>query len=103
MVVTNCIFSRLFSMRKGQNDFPLSIASGNALHIYEICVISLNQGRREFVRSISSIKEKLGIYEKYPKSANFKKKVLEPSKKQINERTDIEIDYEMVKEGRSLY
>ena len=44
--------------------------------------------------SSEEIKNKLGLSDKYPRFSNFKTKVLEIAKTQINKHTDIKINYE---------
>jgi len=49
---------------------------------------------------IDLLKKMLEVENKYPRIYDFKKYVLEVAKKQINGRTDLNIDYELIKEGR---
>ena len=60
--------------------------------------------------TINEFKIKLGLKdpkgrkkEKYKEFSDFRKKVLEPAKQQINDLTDITIDYVLSKRGRSYY
>ena len=59
----------------------------------------INQG--SFCVSILEIKSQLEISDKYNLFANFKLKVLEKSKKEINEFSDLIFDYKIIKLGRS--
>jgi plasmid replication initiation protein len=53
--------------------------------------------------SISELKELLGIPKtKYKKHDDFRKRILLPSKKEINGLTDIKIDYQEIKQGRKI-
>ena len=82
----------------------IGITSPNAVRIYEMLLyvlkITPNKNlKKEY--SIEEIKQKLGLSDKYPRFANFKTKVLEVAKIQINKHTDIGISYEVKKLGRT--
>lgn len=82
----------------------IGITSPNAVRIYEMLLYVLkvtpNKSlKKEF--SIEEIKNKLGLSDKYPRFSNFKTKVLEIAKTQINKHTDIKINYEIKKLGRT--
>lgn len=82
----------------------IGITSPNAVRIYEMLLyvlkITPNKSlKKEF--SIEEIKNKLGLSDKYPRFSNFKKDVLEVAKTQINKHTDIKINYEVKKLGRT--
>jgi len=57
---------------------------------------------------IKELKYKLGLIEKktgkqkYSQIGQFKEKVLDPAKKEINQLTDMTFDYELIKRGRSF-
>ncbi|RYX87457.1 RepB family plasmid replication initiator protein [bacterium] len=56
---------------------------------------------------IVELKQMLGMvdkkgYEQFEKISQFKERVLDTAKKQINEHTDIHFDYELYKQGRSF-
>ncbi|MED7789665.1 replication initiation protein [Francisella sp. 19X1-34] len=82
----------------------VGITSPNSVRIYEMLLYVLKMApnrslKKEF--SIEEIKNKLGLYDKYPRFSNFKKDVLEVAKTQINKHTDIKINYEVKKLGRT--
>lgn len=52
--------------------------------------------------SVSRIKEMIGAKGKYPLFADFRRSVLEPGVDAINESTDIRVEYEILKRGRSV-
>lgn len=85
----------------------LLCSSKYAKRIYSICCRWRGMGGKEY--SISEFKEMLGLIdpkgkekEVYPNIADFKKKVLDVAKRQINENTDITFDYKLVKRGRAF-
>lgn len=53
--------------------------------------------------TIPELKEKLGIENEYKLFSDLKRKVLEIARKQINKNTDVNIEYEYLKRGRSFY
>ena len=76
-----------------------SLNSFSSMRIYEIMKSSGNI--KEFTFTIEEIKKMLGIENKYKKFNGFKEKVLEYSLKDINKNSDINLDYEFIKIGRS--
>lgn len=72
-----------------------------AVRIYEILKQWQAVGKTPLIR-LSELKESLGIVDEYSRVELFKRRVLTPSLKQINEHTDITVDYEQVKEGAKI-
>ena len=56
---------------------------------------------KEFEYSIDFFKERFQLSKSYSLFANMKNKVIEPALTEINEKSDIQVKYEYVKEGRS--
>lgn len=52
--------------------------------------------------SIEEIRDKLKIEKKYPLFYDFRRYVLDVAKKEINQKTDISFDYELIREGRKV-
>lgn len=88
---------RLFTRFSIQNIKPLT--SIYAIRIYELCKMFIKEKSVKEI-SIEELKKILQIEDKYKQISDFKKRVLETAKKQINKNTDLEIDYELTKEGR---
>ena len=81
----------------------IGITSPNSVRIYEMLLYTLKTTPKGILKkeySITDIKQKLGLSNKYPRFSNFKKDVLEVAKKQINKHTDIKINYTIKKLGR---
>lgn len=78
----------------------LELNSFYAIRIYELC--KQYERLRERVIQVEILKEILEIEEKYKKYNDFKKKVLEIAKREINEKTDITISFEEIKTGRKV-
>ena len=72
-----------------------------AMRFYELLKQYETIGQREI--SIKDLREYCGIAKhEYERYNDFKKDVLEKAKKEINEKTDINIDYRELKESRKI-
>lgn len=83
----------------------LGCKSKYAKRLYTLACQWRSVGRQTF--EIVKLKQMLGILDKkgkdkYPQIGQFKEKVLDLAKKQINENTDIKFDYKLHKKGRSF-
>ena len=87
---------RLFTRFNIQNIKPLT--SIHAIRIYLLAKQFDDTGWREI--DLEDFKKMLELGNKYYRIYDLKKYVLEVAKKQINKNTDINIDYELVKQGR---
>jgi plasmid replication initiation protein len=77
----------------------MGLQSAHSVRIYEILKQKEYIGNR--VISIKDIRDYCGISEeKYQQVHDLKRKVLDISRREINEKTDIEISYSMIKDGR---
>lgn len=71
-----------------------------AIRIYELAHQYLQKGRREI--SIENLKEWLQVESKYKAFKDLKKRVIDPSIIEINEKSDLVLSYEPVKNGRAV-
>jgi plasmid replication initiation protein len=72
-----------------------------SIRIYELTKQYEKIGYRIF--TVNELKQLIGIpLEKYPKFTFLRKRVLEPSREEVNGLTDINIDFEEIKEGRKI-
>lgn len=79
----------------------LLLKSGNSIRIYELLKQYLSI--RERTIKIPDLKLFLGLDENgYHMYSDFKRKVIVPSMKEINEKTDISFDFKEIKEGRKV-
>lgn len=79
----------------------LSLKSKYSVRLYEI--LKRQEFRKSTIISIEELRKLCGIKEKeYIRYSSFKLRVLEPSRKEINETTDIKISYTEIKEGRRI-
>lgn len=80
-----------------------SIAKMKSIHsirIYEMLVQWESVGF--FKVDLIDLKERLGIPDSYPAIKDFKRFVLSPAEKEINESSDITVKIDQYKEGRSI-
>jgi plasmid replication initiation protein len=54
----------------------------------------------QYDESIVNIKKQLDLTDKYYRFTNFKQRVLEPAKKEINKLSNLNFKYEILKAGR---
>ena len=79
------------------------LTSAYAVRIYELCAQCRNKDTKEREESLPDLRRKLGLTaNEYPAIKDFKKWVIDPAIKQINEHTDLRIAYENIKTGRSV-
>ena len=81
----------------------VAFSSASAMRIYEIILYQLQRCpvKRLTKRiEIKELKKILGLSDNYNRFADFKARVIEPAKIQINKHSDIRINYEVIKNGR---
>ena len=66
--------------------------------LYEILICWRSVGRVTI--TLEELRYKLGLIEEYSRLEAFKRRVLDPAVKQVNEHTDITVEYEQHKNGR---
>ena len=80
--------------------------SGFSIRIYQMCKAyyfeNIRHGRNVFAASIKDFKSRLGIQDKYPDFRNFRRKVLDVAREEINEKTHLRIEYDFIKKGRNI-
>lgn len=78
------------------------LGSGYAIRLYELLVQWRSVGKTP-VFELEQFRQQLGVEEnKYSRMSDFKKYVLDFSIKQINQHTDITVNYEQHKQGRII-
>ena len=100
----------LFDLKNNFTSFQvqaaLSLTSKHAKRIYQICSQWKDKGETK-KSTLLDLKKILALatekgQEEYTDLAMFKKKVLDVAVKQINEKTDLRIDYKLEKVGRAF-
>lgn len=80
--------------------------SGFSIRIYQMCKAyyfeNIRHGRNVLAVSIKELKFRLGISDKYPDFRNFRRKVLDVAKEEINDKTHLMIDFDFIKKGRII-
>ncbi|ELV07203.1 Replication protein [Wohlfahrtiimonas chitiniclastica SH04] len=80
-----------------------NLTSMYALRLYEL-IIQWNSTKKTPIFEISDFRAKLGVpNDEYTRMFDFKKRVLDLAVNQINENTDINVEYEQHKRGRTIY
>jgi plasmid replication initiation protein len=78
------------------------LTSKYAIRLYELLISWKEVGKTPII-DLADFREQLGLeINEYQKMINFKNRVLEPAIKQINHLTDITVQYEQFKKGRSI-
>ena len=78
--------------------------SAYSMRIYEIAIMYLNASNLKktmFKKTIEELKHHLDIANKYKQMFSLKARVLEPSRKEINKHSDITLNYDVIKRGRT--
>lgn len=80
-----------------------NLSSAYAIRLYELLIAWRSTGKTP-VFELADFREKLGVDETdYAIISDLKKRVLDISIKQLNKHTDITVQYEQHKKGRSIY
>lgn len=79
----------------------VGLQSEYAIRLYEL-VIQWRSVRKTNPISLAELREKLGLVDEYKRIEAFKRRVLDLAVKQINEHTDITVEYEQHKQGRVI-
>ena len=70
--------------------------------IYELLAKDRNKREEVFTITIDYLRKKLGLENKYPKFHELKRKVIIPIFSDLDECTNLSIDWELVKNGRTV-
>ena len=76
-----------------------------SIRIYEFCICDINQNKTNtsfLLVAINTIKERLQLEKKYSDFYDFKRFVLQKAKQEINEHSDLNIDFEEIRKGRKV-
>ncbi|HDR5271844.1 replication initiation protein [Bacillus thuringiensis] len=78
----------------------VKLKSTYAIRIYEL--LKQYEDLRERTISLENLRYYLDAMDVYPNYANFKQRVLKPSQKELNKKTDISFEFEEIKLGRKV-
>lgn len=80
--------------------------SGFSIRIYQMCKSyyyeHIRHGRNVLAVGVRELKSRLGISDRYSDFRNFRRKVLDVAKKEVNEKTRLTIEYDFIKKGRNI-
>ncbi|EEK09967.1 initiator RepB protein, partial [Streptococcus salivarius SK126] len=79
----------------------VGLQSEYAIRLYELIIQWRSVGRTSQI-SLVELREKLGLVDEYQRMEAFKRRVLDLAITQINEHTDITVEYEQHKQGRII-
>lgn len=79
----------------------VDLQSEYAIRLYELIIQWRSVGKTNPI-SLKELREKLGLVDEYNRIEAFKRRVLDLAVKQINEHTDITVEYEQHKNGRVI-
>lgn len=77
-----------------------SLQAGHSIRLYELLMRFNDQGWRKI--SVVDFKSALGISDKYPTYKELNRRIIQPSIKELNQRSDLDIYLSTVKNGRSV-
>ncbi|MEH6891863.1 replication initiation protein [Bacillus sp. JJ864] len=78
----------------------VKLKSTYAIRIYEL--LKQYEDLKERTISLENLRYYLDAMDVYPNYANFKQRVLKPSQKELNQKTDIFFEFEEIKSGRKV-
>lgn len=79
----------------------VGLQSEYAIRLYELVIRWRSVGKTNLI-SLAELRENLGLVDEYKRIEAFKRRVLDLAVKQINEHTDITVEYEQHKQGRVI-
>ena len=81
----------------------ITIKNANSIFYYLFFKILIDSSTKRYIEvSLKEFKEKINLSDKYIKISHFKEKVLDVIKRDINDVTDLNIEYHLVKVGRAF-
>jgi plasmid replication initiation protein len=83
-----------------QLHYLLSLNSAYAIKLYKLLYQYKKIKNRSF--SVNELKKQFGLNDKYAEYKSFKQRVVDPSIKQINDLTDLTVEYREFKVGRKV-
>ena len=97
----------LLELKKQFASVPLehiaNLSSYHSIRIFEILFHKSHKLKNPKVRmELDDLKRYLGVEKSYPNFSNFKIKILEPAKKNLEEKTPIKFTYSNVKKGNKV-
>lgn len=79
----------------------VGLQSEYAIRLYELIIQWRSVGKTNPI-SLAELREKLGLVDEYKRIEAFKRRVLDLAVRQINEHTDITVEYDQHKQGKVI-
>ena len=102
------IMPYLFELKKCFTQYPIGILqklrTRNSIRIYEYCRMNLHSKKESFTWVVSLIEFKriLNLENQYPRFNSFRERILEKCVSEINNKTNLHIEFEIVKEYKAV-
>lgn len=77
-----------------------AFSSTHSIRLYELCSQYRDKGWRQ--TSLDDLKDWLQVSDKYSLYANFRRRVIDPAIDEINAKSDLLVDVEPIKRGRTI-
>lgn len=108
IILDKTIAGIFYEIKKGYTKInylaALSLESKHAQKLYELFSMRINNFENNiWFTTITEIKEILGVTDKYTQNSHFREKVLNTIQKEINKHTNLTIEYELEKQGKSYH
>jgi plasmid replication initiation protein len=108
VVLDRTIAGIFYEIKKGYTKInylaALSLESKHAQKLYELFSMKINNFESTiWFSTVNEIKEILGLEGKYKDNKDFRKIVLDTVQREINQHTNLTIEYELEKEGKSYH
>lgn len=79
------------------------MVSSYSVRVYELCKCHAHPAAGfKFISTVEELKQFLGVEDKYNMYAHFKDKIIKPSIREINELTDLEVEFFEHKQGKKI-
>jgi plasmid replication initiation protein len=103
LVFAHAVIPHIGRLEKNFTSYDLEQVSGlksiYAVRLYEMLIGWDKRGKKASFE-LEVLRSQLGLgVDEYPHMSNFKRRVLDLAQKQINEHTDIKVDYTPIKDG----
>ena len=108
IIFSDLIMPYLFDLKKCFTQYPIGIIqqlkSKHSIRIYEYCRMNLHSQKEEYTWSVplEDLKRILDLENQYPRFNSFSQRILQKCIPEINEKTNIHVEYEPVMQFGSV-
>ena len=97
--IVDCFLNFTKGYRKFELETSLMFASVYSMRFYEL----LSGQKSPLIYTIETLKEMFQIADKYKETKDFIKRVIEPAKKELDEKSPFSFEYKVIKQGRQFH